>query len=551
MDEAATARPSRIDSLILAGHRRGAELGALLGRPRVFAAVAVAGLAVGLLLIATLLRAQWFVLDEFDYLQPPSGQGYVGWLIQPHNEHTIFFTKLWFSSLYSVIGLNAYPVYAIPLLAAHAVVVVAVFLLLRTAGLPRLLAALAAAAVLLMGAAAGTLTWAGQMQYTGSVAAGLVVALIAVRTPTRWTWALALGVSLFGTFNGSAYLSYAIAVGLILLLRRRWLLAAIVALPAALWFVASRLLFDIPSDYAAHSAGQVLRDGATLAAAVLDRALLDTLKVPGITGAVLVVLALGVLAFLNRPTAPSASRMVLATFLAIVLMSLAIIVIGRLSRPVVESSNGGYSYLLLVSVIPIVALLVHAFAWRTIAARLVVVLAFAIAISVGFATMQHAAVSLAAWKQNSRSLIQGAAYLADTDFDAVDSATAAPDSAPTYTWLDISDAVDDGALSATPPSDFAAEMLSLNLQVGVKKDSSIPASACSPVAAGTTVTLPAGGTLVLVGDEVRGSTVTLTGADQGATRSFSVKSAGVALTSVASDPIAVTVDAAFGPCLTR
>ncbi len=37
-----------------------------------------------------------FVTDEWDYLSRDTTMPFLEWLVRPHNEHTIVFTKGWF-----------------------------------------------------------------------------------------------------------------------------------------------------------------------------------------------------------------------------------------------------------------------------------------------------------------------------------------------------------------------------------------------------------------------------------------------------------------------
>jgi hypothetical protein len=134
--------------------------------------------------LVSLTRREWFVYDEFDYLQP-SGESLVTWLLRPHNEHTITFTKASFGSLSSILGLRGYGLYIGPLIVSHLVAVWLIYRLTWISTASRILASGIALVALTMGAAAGTLTWAGQLQYTGSVAAGLGAILLACQRPGR------------------------------------------------------------------------------------------------------------------------------------------------------------------------------------------------------------------------------------------------------------------------------------------------------------------------------------------------------------------------------
>jgi hypothetical protein len=84
-----------------------------------FLVVAVASAAFALWLL-DICRQQWFVADEFDYFA--TGREYLAtgreplifWLLAPHGEHTIVFTKLWFWILPDFVGYAHYEFYILP-----------------------------------------------------------------------------------------------------------------------------------------------------------------------------------------------------------------------------------------------------------------------------------------------------------------------------------------------------------------------------------------------------------------------------------------------------
>jgi hypothetical protein len=176
--------------------------------------------------LVSLARREWFVYDEFDYLQP-AGEPLVTWLLRPHNEHTITFTKAWFGSLSSTLGLRGYGLYIGPLIVSHLVAVWLIYRLTWISTTSRILANGIALVALTMGAAAGTLTWAGQLQYTGSVAAGLGAILLACQRPGRRETVVLVATTIFETLNGTAFLAFGLAAATMYVARRRWLEATI------------------------------------------------------------------------------------------------------------------------------------------------------------------------------------------------------------------------------------------------------------------------------------------------------------------------------------
>jgi hypothetical protein len=220
--------------------------------PARWASFAVVGLTSTLFALWLLFmsRHQWFVTDEFDYFNYQRDP-LLAWLLQPHNEHTVVFTKAWFGLLGHFVGLRFYELYMIPLVAAHLVVVAAIYRLTWISTTSRVLASGTALASLLMGAAISTLTWAGQLQYVGSVAAGMVVIVLAIEGSGRRTLAIAAATAAFGTLNGSAFVAFGLAAALLYMRRGLWREGIMVAAIPLGWEAINHVVWA-PSDiYAA------------------------------------------------------------------------------------------------------------------------------------------------------------------------------------------------------------------------------------------------------------------------------------------------------------
>ncbi|MCS5734896.1 hypothetical protein [Herbiconiux daphne] len=542
-----------VDRGVTGAHRR------LLGLWRRLDPVVVARVALVLLLVVTALvlwanvRGQWFIYDEFDYLNPPEGASWIGWLITPHNEHTILFTKLWFSLLYNTIGLQGYWLYAAPMIISHLAGGVAVYKLLRLVIPSRAVAVAAVAPVLLMAAGVGTLTWAGQFQYTAATAAGLWVLYCALSPAlgdrSRWVWMMAL--SIVGTFSGSAYIPLGVAAGLAAISLRRYLLGIVTVLIPAVWFVLARVFWTIPSYNSAHSITQVLRDGPEFVYALLNKAVNDSIPVSdSFTTPLLVVSTLGVIAYLavrNAPVGSSRARRTYLFLLVGLVLSLVITLVGRLSRDVAESASGGYSYFILIAAIPLFVATIARFVSATRLAVAVIVLLLAGWSAINIVGFGEDARGLADWKASNAALLTGAAYLSQQEFPVVADAAPSPGLAPTVTWSELTGMVDAGRIDGEEPSQLTADQVSLNVQWAAVEADADAGTSCSTVPANTTVAVAEGTDLEIAPIDGAATSATLAYPTSDATRSIAVPADGTELESVAGRPATVT---AAGTALT-
>ncbi|MFB2584770.1 hypothetical protein [Herbiconiux liukaitaii] len=538
----------RVDDLV--DRRVRAVHGSLtaLGRridPRFAAAAALTVVVlVAAAVIVANVRTQWFIYDEFDYLAPPEGAGWLGWLIAPHNEHTILFTKLWFSTLYSVIGLKGYVIYAVPMIVCHLAGGVAVYKLMRLVIPSRAIAVAAVAPIALMAAGAGTLTWAGQFQYTAATTAGLWLLFVALtsRLGGRTQWILAIALSLFGTFSGSAFIPLGVAAGFALISLRRYLLGAVVGLIPAVWFVLVRVFWDIPSGNGATGIVQILQEGPEFVFALLNKAVSDTIPVSGsFTSVVMVVSVLGVVAFLAVRTStielPRARRTYLFLLVALTL-SLVITMIGRLSRNVADSASGGYSYFILIAAIPIFVLSIARFGAKTRIATTLIVLVLLGWAAVGSAALTTTSQGLAGWKSENAKLLTSSAYLAQNGFETASDAAPSPVQAPMITWSDIEDILAEGRIQPAEPSQLTQDEISLQVQWVVEEPETGVAIACAVLPSHETTALTADAPVVL--ESASSTQVTLEYPTSPASRALDISDTRLELDSVAGRDATLT-----------
>ncbi|MBF4574440.1 hypothetical protein ITJ64_18165 [Herbiconiux sp. VKM Ac-1786] len=549
-----------VDRVVIGAQQRLHAVRARLN-PDVVAAIALALVVlVAAAIVFSDVRKQYFIYDEFDYLTPPDGANWLRWIITPHNEHTILFTKVWFSLLYQTIGLQGYWLYALPMLLCHLAGGVAVYALLRLVVPSRAVCVAVVAPVLVMAAGAGTVTWAGQFQYTAATAAGLWVLYLALspRVGPRLRVAGIVLLSLFGTFSGSAYIPLGVAAGLALLTLRRYLLGAIAVLVPAVWFVAVRVFWTIPSYNSAHSLEQVLRDGPAFVYALLAKAVNDSIPVAdSFTPALLVVATVGVLAYLAvRPGALAPSSRARRTYLFLLValvLSLAVTLIGRLSRDVAESASGGYSYFILIVAIPVFVASLTRFVSGTRIAVVLLVLLLGGWAAINTVALGDEAEGLSQWKAGNAALLGAAASLSDDGLVAVNpDAVPSPQLAPTVTWAELSEMAADDRIADIEPSVLSADQVSLNVQwTGTGTDVTDDLATCETIAPYASLALPATAEVALapVAPLEATTIVTLSYPTSAASLPVGVDDDGTLLASTADRPSVVTAgDTAVTAC---
>jgi hypothetical protein len=507
--------------------------------------VAVIVAAVFIAWLANSTRSLWFVTDEFDYLGPTDGSSWIEWIFRPHNEHTIVFTKVWFSLLYSLIGLHAYWLYALPMVLSHVAAAAAVWWILRRRTRTRTIALFGTLPVLVMAGAFGTLTWGGQFQYTAAVAAGLwCLALVfddAVDRRPLWLYVL---LAVFGTLSGSAFMPLGIVAGFALLLRRRYVAGAVVAGAPIAWFVLVRLIWTVHSDLVAKSVQQVLRDGPSFVYDIIERAVDDTVRIPGFAAPLTVALLLAALWMVRRRPADDSERrfrLVLLLLFAALALSLFIAMVGRLSRDPASSAGGGYSYFVLVFAIPIAVLLADRLLGGRRFTELVGIVALVGVTATSWAALSAYTQSFAEWKQSNRAAVEGSAFLAtQTDFPVVGGDTFPADAAPTFSWNDIREAAKTGKLDSVEPQGELLESISLRVQWAAVPFTT-PLGDCEPLVDGVVTDVSAGaGIRVSAG----GATLELGYPNSDAVRDIVLLTEGQReLTSTAGRPATITLTA--------
>jgi hypothetical protein len=217
--------------------------------PSVELTILVAALAVGSVLILWAGRRLGFYYDEWMYLQYRRG-GSIDTYLEGHNGHLSVIPIAIYKALFATIGTDHYWPYRVVLLIEHLICCVLLYVLVgrrlgaRAALVPVLL-------LVIMANSADNLLWAFQLDFVGSVAAGLGAWVLLDRpSPRGDRWACVLvAVSIGFSSLGIAVLA-GVAVELLLDRRRRRQLW-IVVIPGvlyAIWHLGYGSASDIRRD---------------------------------------------------------------------------------------------------------------------------------------------------------------------------------------------------------------------------------------------------------------------------------------------------------------
>ena len=393
-----------------------------------------------------------------------------------------------------------------------------------------------------MGAAAGTLTGAGQLQYVGAAAAGMLAIVLAIE-PTRRARLPVLGtIAVFGTLSGTAFVPMSLASAGAFAARRRWVEAALVSTVPVGWQLLVRIVWAPALTYAPTGIDDVLRTGPAFAFTVLQTAISQTIRIPDLSGPLLVALLVGTLALLagvGRRAVPR-SRLIVGTLTLATGLSMTALIAGRLGRGVDEAGSGRYSYLFLTTLIPVSGILVGQFTRRrsVLIATAAAMLTLAI---VGQFKLADDAASLSAWKQHGRALMQATAALLIHGAPAFPDQVPAPGTAPTVSQARLHSWAAAGLINASGTDPTSVDQASLNMQWRLVPTASIT-GACVSGSTGDQFPVPADTSLFISGSSTD-TAVTIRYSTSPASRRFEIGEQAWQVESVATRPALLTIDA--------
>lgn len=178
-------------------------------------------------------RGGWFNRDDYDFLALRQ-IGDIGDLIRPHYGHWTTLPVVAYRLLFSLVGLRSYTPYLMLAITAHLAVAALLRAVMRRAGIGPWWSTLAAAVLLFFGAGAENALVAFQITFVGSLAFGLSQLLLADHDGSldKRDW-LALVMGFAGLMCSGVELIMVAVVGLVVLSRRGWRLAAFHTAPLA------------------------------------------------------------------------------------------------------------------------------------------------------------------------------------------------------------------------------------------------------------------------------------------------------------------------------
>jgi hypothetical protein len=191
-------------------------------------------------------RNLWFFGDEWAFLIDRrrlwAADERIAYLFDPHNEHLSTIPVLINSTLFFVFGLRTYIPYLLVVVLAHLTLCYLLYRVALRCGVERWTAVATVTVFAFFGSGAENLTWAFQIGFIGATALGIGQLLVADHDgplSRRDVFGAVLGC--LGVLTAGVAVTMVAIVGLLLVLRRRWLAAALQVVPAgvlyAVWYL--------------------------------------------------------------------------------------------------------------------------------------------------------------------------------------------------------------------------------------------------------------------------------------------------------------------------
>jgi hypothetical protein len=311
-------------------------------------------------LLLWLNRHHWFVTDEWNALVDRRLIGdatHLG-IWDPHNEHWSTIPVLVYRALFNIFGTRTYLPYLVVLLLVHLTVVHLLWRVMLRVGVEPFLAATLCGIFAVLGAASDDLFLAWQWQLVGPLLFGLWALLL---TPERGGWQrrdyVVWLLLVLGLMCSGVAITMTVVVGLVVLLRRGWrLAAATVAVPAAaygLWYVT----YGHKAVDTSEPLGTALRKAPAYVWQGFTGALNATLGFNGIATAVIVALAIWLFlrAHPTREPWPIPIAMAASAGLFLFLTDLR-----RSGLGIDQASTSRYVYVTIALILPVAAMALDA-----------------------------------------------------------------------------------------------------------------------------------------------------------------------------------------------
>jgi hypothetical protein len=196
----------------------------------------------GLLVVIVISRNQWFARDDWAFIftreRLRERAGLDAMLLTPQDGHWMTWPILVFRGLYNVVGTRSYFPYLIVLWATHIGAVVLARVWMRRFGVTAWISTLMTILLLVFGAGWENIIFAIQIVYNFSLLAFLgQLLLVDHEGPIDRRDGFGVLVSLIGVSSSGFGPFFAFGVGLLLVLRRRWLAGVVAVVPQALAWI--------------------------------------------------------------------------------------------------------------------------------------------------------------------------------------------------------------------------------------------------------------------------------------------------------------------------
>jgi len=197
---------------------------------------------VGVLILMVIGRNQWFARDDWAFLftrgRLHQTAGLDAMLMEPQDGHWMMWPILVFRGLYNLVGTRSYWPYMLVLWATHVGAVVLARLWMRRFGVTAWISTLMTILLLVFGAGWENLMFAVQIVYNFSLLAFLGQMLLVDHDgPLDRRDGFGVVISLIGVSSSGFGPFFGFGVGLLLVLRRRWLAAVVAVVPQALAWI--------------------------------------------------------------------------------------------------------------------------------------------------------------------------------------------------------------------------------------------------------------------------------------------------------------------------
>lgn len=493
------------------------------------------------------MRGQYFTGDDWEFIHRLiPGVDRPG-MFAPHNEHWLTLPLAVYKILFAVVGVRTYIPYMAVLLAVHVLVAHLLWRIMVRAGADLRVATALAGVFLVLGSGADNLTWAFQVGFVGSLAAGLGMVLAVLGNSRRrlaGAWLLGV-ISLMCSGLGPIMVATA---GMTTLLRFGWRRAFLIVAAPAVVYAAWLLAFGIHNASPPLPRGQLglipdyVFTGVTSAAAGISGL--------RFVGALLLLPLTWWVIVRARHRADEAAVVALA---AGTLLFFVVVGVGRIGLGVVESKENRYVYISAILLLPAAAVALSHLSRRHVLA------AGAVALVIGWAAIHNvrtlgvAVQMTAVVRGHAQARIILASHLVGS---AVVIFPRPPEylTAPDLTWADLEYLVRHDDLpnaSLLPPSALDVVTVASNIELTTSpapllKVAAVPIRAT----AGTSLSQVSSGCVQVTASNGAGqpaAQLTFTepasiSIHAGASSSISVRLFAAAAPTVGSEPLAFAVD---------